>query len=576
MSLNIKWIALFVAILFISISGFSQSTEKITENGKEFFLHTVEQGDNLFTISKLYNVPVNKIAFANVLLLPGIEIGQKLKIPIAEIGNFEFFYHTVKSGESLYSISKLYNADIMEVTNKNPEIVQDLSSGMIVTIPNSSFVANVYKDIEIQEDTAKVAGDITSINEYIDKPCDKFSYNKNITFSIGLLLPFYAQENQKITLTENNGIERIGFYKNSEKFLELYQGILMAANDLRTLGISINLKVFDTENNTTKVEEILEAGKLNNVDLLIGPVYPSNVRIVTEFAKTHKINVVSPLSNNKSILSENPYYYEANTSMTARLQVVSTYLQQFQNSNIVFLHNGSEDEKDITRANIEIINKLRETNDSLTTPKEVNFQDGRTTALKNSFVKETENIVIIPSSDEVFITNVIMKLSVLADYYNITIFGNSAWERFQNIELEYNRLLNINYHTSSFIDYSKEPTISFVKSYRNFYNTEPSPYSFQGYDILLYFSRIMQRYGTTFQYCISESDQDISAESLQSKFNFERDSTENGFKNVGVFVLKFNDEFQLKPVDTKVFIPYKDRVKDRRNEKRRLRRSDQN
>ena len=47
-----------------------------------------------------------------------------------------------------------------------------------------------------------------------------------------------------------------------------------------------------------------------------------------------------------------------------------------------------------------------------------------------------ENVIIIPSDDEAFVTQVIDKLYALSENYQIELIGSPSWESFQNINLD--------------------------------------------------------------------------------------------------------------------------------------------
>ena len=72
-----------------SIATLPQQTEKIPENtvviqplGQKGISHTVKKGETLYAIHRLYDVPVAAIQEANQLADTQISIGQKLKIPV--------------------------------------------------------------------------------------------------------------------------------------------------------------------------------------------------------------------------------------------------------------------------------------------------------------------------------------------------------------------------------------------------------------------------------------------------------------------------------------------------------------
>ena len=62
---------------------------------------------------------------------------------IVTIGSKQFYMHHVKSGQTLYSISKVYQVSIEEIESLNPEVADGLQAGMVIGIP---VVVNVVSE----------------------------------------------------------------------------------------------------------------------------------------------------------------------------------------------------------------------------------------------------------------------------------------------------------------------------------------------------------------------------------------------------------------------------------------------
>jgi peptidoglycan DL-endopeptidase CwlS len=79
--------------------------------------YTVQKGDTLFGLSKKYNSSVEEIKATNSLKSDTILIGQQLVVPNPE--SKATTVHTVKKGETVYSISKLYQIEISDLKKQN-------------------------------------------------------------------------------------------------------------------------------------------------------------------------------------------------------------------------------------------------------------------------------------------------------------------------------------------------------------------------------------------------------------------------------------------------------------------------
>ncbi len=96
----------------------------------KFAIHVVKSGDSLSSISKKYKVPLSTIKKYNRLKTNLLSLRQKIILPISsnKLGKINLFNykksgitkkHIVKSGDSLYSISKKYKVDIRNLMEKN-------------------------------------------------------------------------------------------------------------------------------------------------------------------------------------------------------------------------------------------------------------------------------------------------------------------------------------------------------------------------------------------------------------------------------------------------------------------------
>lgn len=95
-------------------------------------IHVVKPGESLYTISRLYNVSLDKIASDNELANPSrLVVGQTLVI-LEGIRR-----HTVSTGQSFYSIAITYGLTVGELAAANPQVSNPslIYPGQILNIP---------------------------------------------------------------------------------------------------------------------------------------------------------------------------------------------------------------------------------------------------------------------------------------------------------------------------------------------------------------------------------------------------------------------------------------------------------
>jgi len=100
--------------------------------------HTVKRGETLYKISKLYGVSIGEIKKTNRLSGNEIYPGQRLLIP-AKDG----VYHEVKRYQTLWRIAKTYNVPMEEIIRANNLSSTEIKEGQRLFIPGAKKVLEV-------------------------------------------------------------------------------------------------------------------------------------------------------------------------------------------------------------------------------------------------------------------------------------------------------------------------------------------------------------------------------------------------------------------------------------------------
>ena len=121
-----------------------RSTEKVILGGKIYYIHIVKKGETLYSISRAYGVSQKEISQENPVLVTGLQPGMALKIPFVEktstaepvVTGGKYLYHTMREGETLYSLSRQYHVEVDEILRLNPDLkVDDIPLGARIRIP---------------------------------------------------------------------------------------------------------------------------------------------------------------------------------------------------------------------------------------------------------------------------------------------------------------------------------------------------------------------------------------------------------------------------------------------------------
>lgn len=125
-----KKLLIIILATFASFNIYAQanieiSQEKVVENGQKYYLHTVSQGQTLYSICKAYSTTEKDVLNCNPELQSGtLSIGQIIKIPIInELSkDGKSIVYTVKKGETLYSLLKRFETTEKEFYELNPKL----------------------------------------------------------------------------------------------------------------------------------------------------------------------------------------------------------------------------------------------------------------------------------------------------------------------------------------------------------------------------------------------------------------------------------------------------------------------
>lgn len=140
--------SVFLALAIIAGSSIKVMAQATAESG--YFLHTVTKGQSLYSISSMYNVTIDDIVRLNPGSDKQIREGAALKIPQAATTNSDKpVFHTIQAGETLYRLSVKYNVTTQAICEANPGLsTENFRSGQVIIIP-------VQSDSKPQKETPK-------------------------------------------------------------------------------------------------------------------------------------------------------------------------------------------------------------------------------------------------------------------------------------------------------------------------------------------------------------------------------------------------------------------------------------
>ena len=533
---------LLILFLVSSLHIFGQNYPKISVDGKEYYLYTVQKSEGFYAISQRFSVPQTLIIECNPNAENGLKVGQIIKVPIVENAtietkekvkpNFPVKTYTIRPKDTLYSLSKKYKVEVDDILKVNPEATT-LSIGDILYIPDSVAIKKELKKQEKAEVKSNASAvveqafntttdtldtDLSSELDFFTND-DIIEKNYNGNFKVAILLPFMLDAQKRDA--------------SMDRFVDFYKGCIIAADSLSKLGCNIEISAYDIGKTHNQITAVLNNPSLKNVDLIIGPAYQSQVSYVAKFAQENKIRTVIPFSSNVPEIETNKYLYQVVSPQKELYPMLSEKFCEIFKDNLVII---SQTESFTT------YNKSGFTDLLLPQLKKNNIEfqyidDYKIAAKVDSIAKLTDkNIVFLtPSSNEVLLNKLGEQFELITSK-NVSVFAFPEWSGYQIDELY---SLPIYSFTSYSTDYTHENTKRFFNIFIDKFGipgVQQTPnYAIFGFDIFHFFINNMNKYAKRFDKLLAY----ITEEGIQMNFAFKKMGS-GGHSNLGVIIQKID------------------------------------
>ena len=349
------------------------------------------------------------------------------------------------------------------------------------------------------------------------------------TLKIAVFVPFCSVKN--LQMQEVNENEEL--YILTKISLEFMRGMNKAVDSLTTRGHHVEVKYFDTENDTNTCKKLCTQEELSNYHFFVGPMFQVNFKILAEKAKSLGVPIISPVKVSSRLLLDNEYVFKSLPSSPSLVINEAQYMgRQFADSNVVLFSGGAAKDK---RA-AEIYQKYLSNTVGDSIPNHRVWQTNIDNFKRHLKLGEVNTVAIV-SSDEAFVSSALSHFYGLQDEEtHFTVFGMDSWENFGSIDFDYLTELNVVYSKQQYVDYSSELARNFVNGYRQEYFSDPSIHVFSAFDIGWYFGNMF--YESDGDWKNSVSSKPYSGLSL--KFDFVKVGAESGYENRGGFLLQYS------------------------------------
>lgn len=566
------------ALLFLMFSTAisAVATEKVTLHNTtlqtvkindDIIIYTIQAGDTSYSIARKYNITVQELYKLNPEAENGIKAGQELRIPKKEVAKIS---HKIEPQETMYSVSRKYGITVDDLKKANKKLdEQSFKVGKKINIPvfngtNTIHVSDAGKDLPKNQQSIKRKEHTVLKGETL------YSISKKYNTTVKALEeknPGVTPENLKegmLLVVEGDGatiqrpIEEINPFKQDEiiriaillpfekeskfvpksRIIETYNGFLLAVKEAKSRGQNVEVYAFDigADDNTKKLESLLETNEIKSMSILIGGVSRKQIDIISKFARKMDVRYAIPFDTKNTVADSNPKVFRVTTSPSELYPVVArNFISKYKMDNIIFVSEPTSSDKD-KKELIDLLKKeLKKENIQSTT---VIANDNLSANIEQAASQTKRNVLIPVSASDTSIRKIINAISNSNITNSYTFFGHPEWQLYPHLFSQLHEY-NANIYSVIFLDESDAKVALLDSEYQTWYNrTIPNVYprfAYIGYDMGIYFISAFNKLGKKFDDKITS----FTAPTLQSAIRFERKNEKGGYTNAGLYFVNF-------------------------------------
>ncbi len=287
------------------------------------------------------------------------------------------------------------------------------------------------------------------------------------------------------------------------EFIQFYEGILMALNELEAKGCNVVLNVVDlVSEQDADVEAAFESHQVANSDLIIALLVKKPFHKMAELAKQHQVFIVNPFSSRDEVVKDNPYVVKYMPSVEGVVKgMLDIVEQQHKGAHLFLLHSNNKSLMTDERIYFEEFQR------QLTNRKNIQytFFDWAANGKLVSSLKAHDQSVIISiynrdkNKNTVFATTLLNRLSAQNSHVPVLLTNQNYLTEFSNVDYEQLQHLNYTTVTLGYLDYNNALHKNFIDTYKEQFRTEPNTlYAGVAHDVMLYFVSALSQQGAEF------------------------------------------------------------------------------
>lgn len=495
-------------------------------NRSDLLPYVVAPKEGPWRIAYEHGITIDSLKVLNPDMPEVLKEGDTLWVPFVA-GNEktpvqidQYNYYTVLPKEGFYRLKVKLGVTQEEIENLNPEVKQDgLKVGMVLKLP--------------KDKTGEMA---VNNGQLVEKFSLLDSLNYNQATNLSMILPFKLNDLDFENLSSHK--DKIMNDRLMSISLDFYTGALMAVDSAKQLGLTVNMKVYDSQANAGKVNQIATSGDLLGTDAIVGPILPAAFNRLTTYLGASQIPIFSPFSNKGITVSPNVFQ----TLPPDRLlrERMYTYLRDYGiNKNVIII-------TDLKNSAIKAQLQTIFPGAKIINPIEDKFI--RLNEINPFLSADKQNWVIVETNSIPLLTNITGVVNSAKnkehDIVLLTTFRGSAYD---SANISNMHLSNLQFHFPA-MDKMSNLENKFSLAYEKKFGITPSRYATRGFDLTM---DVILRlsYNKNLDVVASKISE---TEYLENKFDYVKAST-GGYYNQALYIVKY-ENLEIKDAEKDVNI----------------------
>ena len=594
--------------LYFPVNEAEEAVSAAISHAPSAQIHIVEQGQTLYGLAKKYSITVEDLIAANPGSENGIQIGQKLNIPSASkssiadtdqqvrnafgrntetikapVGSDPVF-HTLKEGESIYTIAKQYNATIEGIIAGNPGLKPDeYTAGTTVKVSPNSALPFIYErtgrrnykyEVQRGETFASIAAangiteqELKAANPdmkkakkgktiVLPKPYVERVTGEMATIPIEELREYYEPriydlydnlvakrlENEvNIALVLPFQLHKSAPPKQAYLYTDFYKGFLLALDSASHITDKhINLKVYDTQHNLNVTDSILALPELKTMNMIIAPSEPQQLARINAFGKTNSVPVMNCFTTKNEDYLDNPYVFQVNTPTNEMMHdVMKWFDNHFNGYNVIYLVAQNDNDKEMFEHMRKHITRKKYNTSTINVNGDLSYSD-----ISNQMDPGSKYVFIPSSGDKNLIKRFINALKEVKKERFDCDMGLVAYPEYVLYLKDYQTdMQDIDtYMFTRFFNAKGFRTRDLEAAYKSNFNGEPLQavpnMAIYGYDTGLYLLKSLGVDGII-------NEDTPTYKGIQTSFRWERGDNWRGMTNQAIEIVHFSTDHQI-------------------------------